>query len=186
MQTVLRQPRHAGPYKVSTHSCRKKVFARIPALFPVRDPTTPLLLRGVHAYGFFDGLKNMLSGSGSSSSRPQPGSQGIDMEEAEEAGEGADMKRLDSESGGLAEDQGVFGPLAVLLVGFMAEEVEQFRSVMLEMEADMVKIVPCSPSMMGGTLQQALESEFPKYEQACLQRFGQLLSRITTPGWSGT
>jgi hypothetical protein len=29
---------------------------------------------------------------------------------------------------------------AVLLVGFFQEEVDQFRSMMLEMEADMVKV----------------------------------------------
>ncbi|GLI63778.1 hypothetical protein VaNZ11_006859 [Volvox africanus] len=164
MQTILRQPRHAGRCKVSTHSCRKNYFAGLTTLFIAKNPATSL--RDVQAYGFFDGLKKILSGS-DNSSKPQISSQDIDLEGAEEA-EGADMKRLDSESGGLAEDQSVFGPLAVLLVGFMAEEVEQFRTTMLEIEADMVKIVPCSPSMMGGTLQQALESEFPKYEQVQL------------------
>jgi hypothetical protein len=35
-------------------------------------------------------------------------------------------------------------PQAVLLVGFMAEEVEAFRSFMLDMEADMVKVGACA------------------------------------------
>ncbi|GIL61439.1 hypothetical protein Vafri_15888 [Volvox africanus] len=164
MQTILRQPRHVGPCKVSSYSCQRNYHAILPTLFIAKNPATSV--RDVQAYGFFDGLKKILYGS-DNSRKPQLGSQDIDSEEAEEA-EGADMMRLDSESGGLAEDQSVFGPLAVLLVGFMAEEVEQFRTTMLEIEADMVKIVPCSPSMMGGTLQQALESEIPKYEQPLL------------------
>jgi hypothetical protein len=33
-----------------------------------------------------------------------------------------------------------------------------------------VQVVPCSKALLGGTLQQAMESEYPQYEQA--SRFG--------------
>lgn len=41
---------------------------------------------------------------------------------------------------------------AVLLVGFMAEEVERFRKFMIDMEADMVKVCVCVGSVDGGVL----------------------------------
>ncbi|PNH05255.1 hypothetical protein TSOC_008495 [Tetrabaena socialis] len=130
-------------------------------------PPHPPARRRVQAR-IFDGLKNLFPG-GSKPPQPQQqqsqGEQGRPGEDEDEENEGTEMQRLDAESGGLGEDKSAFGPLAVLLVGFQAEEVEAFRRVMIEMEADMVKLVPCSPAMMAGTLQQALESEFPKYEQ---------------------
>ncbi|KAG2433414.1 hypothetical protein HXX76_008472 [Chlamydomonas incerta] len=127
---------------------------------------SPAPSRAVQAR-IFDGLKNLFPGSGPKKQEPEKQSLS-EEEEGEEEDEGAEMKRLDAEGGGLAEGQGVFGPLAVLLVGFMAEEVEQFRKFMIDMEADMVKLVPASPAMMAGTLGAALESDFPQYEQAPL------------------
>lgn len=115
----------------------------------------------------FDGLKKLLGGNGGNggSDKQQNAQQRSEEEEEEGEYEGGTMMKLDTESGGLAEDQGVFGPLAVLLVGFQAEEVEAFRSFMIDMEADMVKLVPASAAMLRGTLQQAMETEFPQYSQ---------------------
>ncbi|KAG2449305.1 hypothetical protein HYH02_005461 [Chlamydomonas schloesseri] len=148
----------------SAIACRP--HARGPASWPHHLRLSPGAgpRRAVQAR-IFDGLKNLFPGSGAKK-QPDPEKQSLsEEEEGEEEDEGAEMKRLDAEGGGLAEGQGVFGPLAVLLVGFMAEEVEQFRKFMIDMEADMVKIVPATPAMMGGTLGAALESEFPTYEQ---------------------
>lgn len=62
----------------------------------------------------------------------------------------------------------VFGVLAVLLIGFLQGDVEKFRKMMADMDADMVKIIPCSQRMLDQTLQNALESSPPKFEQAPL------------------
>lgn len=87
-----------------------------------------------------------------------------DSQEQEDAG--ADMRRLDTDSRtGVDGGDEAFGPLAVLLVGFLSEEVDAFRKLMLDMEADMVKIIPCTRAQLGSSLQQALESEYPVYEQ---------------------
>ncbi|KXZ46054.1 hypothetical protein GPECTOR_47g329 [Gonium pectorale] len=102
----------------------------------LRERHAPSRRRAVQAR-LFDGLKNLIPGGLGGSSKSQPQVQPEEEEEEEE--EGAEMVRLDTESGGLAQDQGVFGPLAVLLVGFQAAEVESFRAFMLDMEADMVK-----------------------------------------------
>jgi hypothetical protein len=60
-------------------------------------------------------------------------------EEAEE--EGAEMVPIDVGSrggvGGVSDE--AFGPLAVLVVGFLAHELDAFRAMMLGMDADMVK-----------------------------------------------
>ncbi|GLC36474.1 hypothetical protein PLESTF_001264600 [Pleodorina starrii] len=166
MQTILRTPSCANLQRALRQSCQPKQLPQLSVLLPThlahRNPAAAT--RSVRARGFFDGLKNLVSGGGSKPQSSGSGSEAQDDEEEEEE-EGSEMMRLDSESGGLGEDQSAFGPLAVLLVGFLAEEVERFRSFMLDMEADMVKIVPCSPAMMGSALGQALESEFPEYEQ---------------------
>ncbi|KAF6256263.1 hypothetical protein COO60DRAFT_131296 [Scenedesmus sp. NREL 46B-D3] len=77
------------------------------------------------------------------------------------------MVRIDTDStGGLGgTTENVFGPLAVLVVGFLPEEYEAFRAMMVDIEADMVKVVPCTKALLGGTLQQAMEAEYPQYEQ---------------------
>lgn len=77
------------------------------------------------------------------------------------------MRRIDIETreGLTGDGQGAFGPLAVLLVGYMQDEVEKFRKMMIEMDADTVKIIPCTVALLDGSLQDALESDFPRYEQ---------------------
>jgi hypothetical protein len=55
----------------------------------------------------------------------------------------------------------VFGPTAVLLVGFMENEVSRVRSVLDEMGADMVAVVPAGRALMGKTLREALEGGGP-------------------------
>ncbi|WIA09652.1 hypothetical protein OEZ85_009039 [Tetradesmus obliquus] len=77
------------------------------------------------------------------------------------------MVRIDTDSkGGLGgTTDNVFGPLAVLVVGFLPEEYQAFRAMMVDIEADMVKVVPCSKALLAGSLQQAMESEYPQYEQ---------------------
>ncbi len=58
----------------------------------------------------FDGLKKLLGGNGGSEKQQQQQSR-TEEEEGEGEYEGGTMMKLDTESGGLAEDQGVFGPL---------------------------------------------------------------------------
>lgn len=61
----------------------------------------------------FDGLKKLLGGNGGNggSDKQQNAQQRSEEEEEEGEYEGGTMMKLDTESGGLAEDQGVFGPL---------------------------------------------------------------------------
>lgn len=47
---------------------------------------------------------------------------------------------MDSEGGLGGTSADVFGPLAVALIGYHPEEFETFRSFMIDMEADMVKV----------------------------------------------
>ena len=54
---------------------------------------------------------------------------------------------------------------AVLLIGFLQLEVDHFRSFMLEMDADMVRLICCNRAMLRNTLQDALEvAAVPEYE----------------------
>eukprot|EP01025_Chloroclados_australasicus_P068160 TRINITY_DN9457_c0_g1_i1.p2 TRINITY_DN9457_c0_g1~~TRINITY_DN9457_c0_g1_i1.p2 ORF type:complete len:231 (+),score=21.07 TRINITY_DN9457_c0_g1_i1:56-694(+) len=64
---------------------------------------------------------------------------------------------VDSEGGLGGTSEQVFGPLALVLVGYTAREFDRFRQMMIEMEADMVKIICCSNEEMGMTLVQVLE-----------------------------
>ncbi|GFR52651.1 hypothetical protein Agub_g15243 [Astrephomene gubernaculifera] len=133
---------------------------------PCRHPQQPPAPSRHTKARIFDGLKTFFPASRSTNVEPAEEPQDVLEYDGEDIEGGSDMKLLDSEGDGLAEDQDVFGPLAVLLVGFLEEEVAAFRRLMDDMEADMVQIVPCSPGMMAGTLQAALEAEVPgSYEQ---------------------
>eukprot|EP00877_Chromochloris_zofingiensis_P001393 jgi/Chrzof1/11254/Cz05g29170.t1 len=117
----------------------------------------------------FDKFKDLFNANRFTS---QQGSRNDDLQSLgeqvdNEFDDGAEMVRIDMDSteglGGTSED--AFGPLAVLLVGFMQQEVDAFRQLMNDMDADIVKIVPCTQAMLQGTLQQAMESQYPQYEQ---------------------
>lgn len=111
---------------------------------------------------WFDNLKGASSGS----ETPE-----------DDDGEGT-MVPIDTESKRGITGEEAFGPLAVLLIGFLPEDYAAFCSLMEDMEADMVKVVPCTKVMMSGTLQEALEvQEPPSYEQPALgQRRALVLS----------
>ncbi|KIY96402.1 hypothetical protein MNEG_11557 [Monoraphidium neglectum] len=95
-----------------------------------------------------------------------------DLEDEEDLGEMASLDGMDTPAG--TED-------AALLVGFMHDEVEHFRAVLDDMGADMVAVIPASPSMMGGTLQSALEAGPVAYQQPALgQRRAVVLSGMYT------
>ncbi len=47
--------------------------------------------------------------------------------------------RIDSETRGIA-GQEAFGPLACLLVGFLPEELAAVQGLMVEMEAELIKV----------------------------------------------
>ncbi|MEW5318127.1 MAG: hypothetical protein WDW38_009373 [Sanguina aurantia] len=51
------------------------------------------------------------------------------------------MVRIGGDEGntGLGRSE-AFGPLAVLLIGFMEDEVDKFKGLMVSMDADMVKV----------------------------------------------
>jgi hypothetical protein len=94
------------------------------------------------------GQQQQGGGWAGSSSSHQSGAGPAGYEDADDD-EGAEMVPLDS---ALTSEQ-VFGPLAVLLVGFMAHELEAFRGMMLSMEADTVKVcVWCGKCSCTGTL----------------------------------
>jgi altronate dehydratase len=65
--------------------------------------------------------------------------------------------------GGTSED--IFGELAVLLVGFSREQVATFRSMMDDMEADFVPVIPVNTAMLDGTLEAAVSAALPTYQQ---------------------
>ncbi|CAL8466395.1 g5931 [Coccomyxa elongata] len=81
--------------------------------------------------------------------------------------EGPIFEPIDPDSdgglGGTSEE--LFGPLAVLLVGFAQYEVDQFRAFMIDMDADIVKIITCTKKMLSSTLEQSLDSPAPVFEQ---------------------
>lgn len=113
----------------------------------------------LHVFDKFRDFVHKYSGVSRPESNAQP-----------DAEEGAELVRIDTESsgglGGTSDE--VLGPLAVLLVGFLPEEFEAFRAMMNDIEADMVKIVPCTRAHLDSTLQAALESDYPHYEQPAL------------------
>ncbi|GAX77822.1 hypothetical protein CEUSTIGMA_g5265.t1 [Chlamydomonas eustigma] len=88
------------------------------------------------------------------------------------------MVRIDNKTRSGIVGQETFGPLAVLLVGFLWTDFDRFLTLMEEMEADQVKVVPCTTAMLSGTLQDALEVEpIPHYQQPALgQRRALILS----------
>jgi len=49
------------------------------------------------------------------------------------------MVRIDSEAQRGVAGADAFGPLAVLLVGFLPEDLSSFKQLMSDMEADMIK-----------------------------------------------
>lgn len=65
--------------------------------------------------------------------------------------------------GGTSEQR--FGPEALLLVGFLRDEVPRVRSMLDEMGADFVKVVLASRDMLDGTLGAALEAPGAAAEQ---------------------
>eukprot|EP00884_Botryococcus_braunii_P008590 jgi/Botrbrau1/17732/Bobra.0166s0152.2 len=71
----------------------------------------------------------------------------------------------DSQEGLGGTSEGLFGPLACLLIGFLHSEVDIFRAFMNEMEADIVKVISCSNKMLEWRLGDALEAPVPPYEQ---------------------
>ncbi|GAB4813709.1 hypothetical protein N2152v2_000755 [Parachlorella kessleri] len=83
------------------------------------------------------------------------------------SGEGGKFVPIDLESsGGLGgSSEEIFGPLAMLAVGYAAEEFQRLKELLLDLEADMIKLVPCSRAMLGGTLGEALSSQPGRHEQ---------------------
>jgi hypothetical protein len=62
----------------------------------------------------------------------------------------------DGAPGGVAED--VFGPEAVLLVGFTPAECAEWREILDAIGADFIRVVACDKAMTRGTLGRALET----------------------------
>lgn len=83
-----------------------------------------------------------------------------------------ELVRLDVENeGGLGDTSSeLFGPLAVLLVGFHEQEVQKFRSIMLDMDADMVKIIVCDKQMFQGTVEKAFQAPGHMHSQQVGER----------------
>ena len=62
----------------------------------------------------------------------------------------------DGAPGGVAED--VFGPEAVLLVGFTPAECAEWREILDAIGADFIRVAACDEAMTRGTLGRALET----------------------------
>ena len=73
----------------------------------------------------------------------------------------AEFAEIDAESsdapGGVAE--GRFGPDAILLVGFSADETRLWRAELDAIEAGFVRLVTCDETLIDKTLGEALETE---------------------------
>ena len=54
--------------------------------------------------------------------------------------------------------EGRFGPDAILLVGFSADETRLWRAELDAIEAGFVRLVTCDDALMDGTLGEALET----------------------------
>lgn len=57
--------------------------------------------------------------------------------------EGGNMVRIDRETQKGIATEGAFGELAVLLVGFMREDVEVVQELLMDMGAEEVKVRSC-------------------------------------------
>ncbi|PSC73792.1 Uncharacterized conserved UCP014543 [Micractinium conductrix] len=82
------------------------------------------------------------------------------------------MMALDPKSAGSVDgsSEAPFGQLAILAVGFTQPEFERLRRLLhVDMEAEMVKVVPAPASAMASSLGAALELDpVPAFEQAPL------------------
>ncbi|KAL6763356.1 hypothetical protein V8C86DRAFT_2499491 [Haematococcus lacustris] len=107
----------------------------------------------------FDKLKQLFQGA------PDEG-RVVEADFEDEGEEANTMRLIDTDvQAGVDGSDMAFGPQTVLLVGFSAEEVEDFRRLLLAMEADMFKVSPCTRAMLAGRLQEALEADCPDWEQ---------------------
>ncbi|CAK0783974.1 hypothetical protein CVIRNUC_007177 [Coccomyxa viridis] len=70
-----------------------------------------------------------------------------------------------SEGGLGGTSDNLFGPLAVLLIGFSQYEVDAFRAFMIDMDADMVKIITCNRGLLKQSLKDALKANAGTFEQ---------------------
>lgn len=52
-------------------------------------------------------------------------------------------------------EEGTFGPLALLVVGFLEEEFQHIQELLLDIGADAVQLIPCTQTMLQGTLGEA-------------------------------
>lgn len=78
--------------------------------------------------------------------------------------DGPELHRLDPDAaGGLdGSESDSFGPLALLLIGYLPSEVVAVTKLMIELEADMVKIIKCTQEAAKNPLSVVLEGEQPE------------------------
>lgn len=99
------------------------------------------------------------------------GSSSSNQTESEQASsqdyEGGQFAPLDSSSdGGLGgSSEEVFGPLAMLAVGYLPEEFQRLQDLLIELEAEMIKLLPCTNAHLEGTLGDALSADPTPAEQ---------------------
>lgn len=124
MKALSQMPGCKNHHRSSARLCLLGHVAYVPAHVLARHKVgTPLEFRSVHARGIFDGgllggIRNLILSSDAIKAQQPEESGGSDDNEEEDAG--AEMMRLDSKSGGLAEDQSVFGPLVSQGVSYNA------------------------------------------------------------------
>ena len=84
--------------------------------------------------------------------------------------EGPQLEKLDLSStgglGGTSED--VYGPLAVLLLGFSFPEYHTFQEMLNSMNADMINLIPCPPSKMEAPLEEVIHLEGVAFKEGPL------------------
>ncbi|KAK9798896.1 hypothetical protein WJX73_003434 [Symbiochloris irregularis] len=73
--------------------------------------------------------------------------------------EDPDFVEINSETVGLdGQSEETFGPLAILLIGYIPREVDLVKEYLHEIEADMVKVIVCTDQLAEQRLCDVLES----------------------------
>lgn len=121
---------------------------------------------------FFEGVKKFTGGPDAAWGQQQQDAS-VPEEYAEflDDDEGGTFMALDPESTGSVDgsSETTFGPLAMLAVGLLPEEFATLQSLLIELGAEEVALIPCTAAMMNCTLGDAVSVDaVPQYETPVL------------------
>ena len=105
--------------------------------------------------GFLDKVRNATT---SLQQQTEPSEEEEEYESSEEEENTFVQLNPDSKGSIDGSSETTFGPLAILAVGFLAEELAALQSLLIEMEAEELKLIACTAEMLSSTLGEAFES----------------------------